>query len=62
MLKQPVYITGLFSISALGTSDDGLFQKYQSRKHYLSQREINGYNLWLGELSDAEKKEINDPH
>ncbi|RNC92490.1 MAG: beta-ketoacyl synthase [Allomuricauda sp.] len=58
MLKQPIYITSLFSTSALGTSGEGFFKDYQNGKHYLTQREIDGHLLWVGALPFAAKKAI----
>ena len=58
MLKEPVSITALSTISALGSNEDKILDAYQNPHHFLTQKVIGDESIWVGELPIAEKKEI----
>lgn len=73
MLIEPIHITALSSISAIGTSGDLIFEAYQNPAHLFVQREFNGQKKWVAELpgelraqiqelrdSDAKYKKLDD--
>ena len=52
---QPIYISALSSISALGSNKDQIWQSYQEQKHYLSRW---NKECFVGQLSNADKAMI----
>ncbi|WP_343488153.1 beta-ketoacyl synthase N-terminal-like domain-containing protein [Allomuricauda sp. d1] len=57
-LKQSIHITALSSISALGNSQEEVWQSYQSGKHFLSKTQIGKQSVWAAPLPRAIKEEI----
>ena len=53
-MKQPIFITAISSISALGFKPEDVWENYQSKEHFFS--ELDG-NL-VSQLSDDAKQEI----
>lgn len=58
MLKAPIYVTALSSISALGSDSDAIFKAYQDGDHLLIRKEFGGEETWVGALPDTEKEAI----
>ena len=58
MLKQPIYISGLGSISAIGSSESDLLKAYENPAHYLSVETVAESNHWVARLPDTAKEEI----
>lgn len=58
MLKEPISITALSSISALGSDEKSIKSAYQNPDHFLTQRVIGNQNVWVGELPKQEKKAL----
>ncbi len=50
MLKEPISITALTSISALGQDTDRIWKTYQNEGHCLSELELNGKKVWAAPL------------
>nr|WP_299072336.1 beta-ketoacyl synthase N-terminal-like domain-containing protein [uncultured Allomuricauda sp.] len=58
MLKQPISITAISSISPLGNSLEQVWESYQKETHILVQTEICKAPVWVGALADALHEEI----
>jgi len=50
-LNNPISITALSSISALGNTQEEIWQNYLSDKHFLCEKEVNGKSVFIGQLS-----------
>jgi 3-oxoacyl-(acyl-carrier-protein) synthase len=59
-LKYPISITGLSSISALGSDSDTIFDAYQNSNHNLTQKRIGNQKVWVGALPEKEKAAIDN--
>ncbi|WP_298792687.1 beta-ketoacyl synthase N-terminal-like domain-containing protein [uncultured Allomuricauda sp.] len=51
MLKEPISITALSSISALGSTSEEVWNSYSDKDHFLSEIEIGDQNVWSSQLS-----------
>ncbi len=73
MLKEPISITALSSISSLGNSSEEMWSSYLNENHYLSKIPVGKQNVWGSTLpkkvrleienlrqSDAKYKELDD--
>jgi len=58
MLKNPISITALSTISALGSDRGTILSAYQKPNHFLTHKFIGNQKVWVGELPNAEKGEI----
>ncbi|NAY91954.1 beta-ketoacyl synthase [Muricauda sp. JGD-17] len=58
MLKNPISITALASISALGDHWEKVWPVYQTHRHYLSEINIDGQSVWAAVLPESIKLEI----
>lgn len=58
MLKEPISITALSSLSALAGDAKGILKAYQNPAHCFVQREFEGNEVWVGELQNIEKEAI----
>jgi 3-oxoacyl-[acyl-carrier-protein] synthase II len=59
-LKNPISITSIASISAIGSSEEEIWQNYLSDKHFLSTKEVLGKNVFVGQLSEMYQQKIKD--
>ena len=50
-MNNPISITALSSISALGNTQEEIWQNYLSDKHFLCEKEVNGKSVFIGQLS-----------
>ena len=50
MLKEPISITALTSISALGQDTECIWETYQNDGHCLSELDLNGKKVWAAPL------------
>ena len=50
MLKEPISITALTSISALGQDTERIWETYQNDGHCLSELDLNGKKIWAAPL------------
>lgn len=57
-LKEPIAITAISSISALGSKSESILKHYQNEDHALSQKSIGGQPIWVGELPEEEQASI----
>ncbi len=60
VLKKPISITALSSISSLGSNPSEIWDSYQETTHGFAQKNINGKKVWVSELSENQKREIAD--
>jgi 3-oxoacyl-(acyl-carrier-protein) synthase len=57
-LSEPISITAISSISALGTSLEDTWAAYQSPNHHFVKKEFNGNLEWVSPLSEKVKQEV----
>ena len=60
MLKEPISITAITSISSLGMTAVEVEKAYQSSDHFLQHVPIGKESFWVGQLSKASKKVIQE--
>lgn len=61
MLKEPISITALSSISALGETQEKAWQAYSSKdEHFLSETNIGEQKVWVSQLPESIKLKIKD--
>lgn len=58
VLNQPISITAIHSIAALGSSPDEIWSNYLEDTHKLVKSEFNGLQEWIAPLSKSSKDEI----
>jgi 3-oxoacyl-[acyl-carrier-protein] synthase II len=59
-VKNPISITSIASISAIGSSVEEIWKNYLSDKHFLSQKKVLGKNVFVGQLSNIHQQKIED--
>ena len=59
-MNNPISITALSSISALGNTQEEIWQNYLSDKHFLCQKEVCGKFVFVGELSQKSQDIIKE--
>lgn len=57
-LQHPIYITGISTISALGSHPDDIWTSYLSQRSFLKPKDIDNTPTFVGELSKKDKAEI----
>lgn len=60
MLKEPISITALSSISALGESLEEVWQSYNRNEHFLSEALIGEQKVWISQLPESIKLKIEE--
>ncbi|MEX0274952.1 MAG: beta-ketoacyl synthase N-terminal-like domain-containing protein [Flavobacteriaceae bacterium] len=50
MLKEPIYITALSSVSSLGSTEEEVWDSYRGDHHCLTKEEIGGETVWTSRL------------
>lgn len=58
MLKEPISITSMASISSLGSSLDAVWVNYQNKHHFLGKRAFGNHEEWVGVFQETDQKEI----
>lgn len=58
MLKGPISITAISSISSLGNSSEEIWNSYLDDNHYLSEVTIGKQNVWGSTLTNSVRSEI----
>jgi len=58
MLKEPISITAISSISSLGQSFDEVWESYENDNHFLTEADIGGQSVWVSKLSETVKGAI----
>lgn len=59
-MNQPISITSISSISALGNNPKEIWQNYLLDSHFLSEKKINGKAVFVGQISEENQQKIND--
>ena len=59
-MKQPISITAVASISALGSNLEEVWQNYLLDEHFLSEKDVNGKKVFVGQISEENQKIIAD--
>ncbi|RUA11250.1 MAG: beta-ketoacyl synthase [Flavobacteriia bacterium] len=59
-MKEPISITALSSISALGESQEEVWQSYTRNEHFLSETFIGEQKVWVSQLPESIKLKIGD--
>jgi 3-oxoacyl-(acyl-carrier-protein) synthase len=57
-LKEPISITSVASISALGKTQESIWEQYQNDKPALSIKKFDAFSAWVAAISEENKKEI----
>lgn len=57
-MKQPISITSIASISALGNNQSLIWENYQNDAHCLSVKEFNNFTAWVAQIPEEDQKEI----
>jgi len=57
---QPISITSIASISAIGSSQNEIWENYLINKHFLSKKEVNGMPVFVGQLSEENQQKITE--
>ncbi len=57
-MNKPISITAISSISSLGTSYEDIWNSYQNGKHHISEKEVSGKPVFVSQISDESKQEI----
>lgn len=55
---KPISITGLASISALGSTPEHIWQQYLSEAHHITKHQYDGGSAFVAQLTEADKDEI----
>ena len=58
MLKEPVAITAISSLSSLGSKPKDILEAYQNPKHCLTYKKFGNQSVWVGQLPESEKEEL----
>jgi len=59
-MKQPISITAVASISALGSNLEEVWQNYLFDEHFLSEKDVNGKKVFVGQISEENQNIIAD--
>ena len=59
-LNQPISITSIASISAIGNSQKEIWESYLLEKHFLSEKKIGDKSVFVGEISNENQHKIKD--
>jgi 3-oxoacyl-[acyl-carrier-protein] synthase II len=60
MLKQPVFINSIASISALGTTSVEIWNNYLHENSLFQKLEANQKNYWVSKFSEKEMEQLNE--
>lgn len=55
---QPISITSIASISAVGSSQNEIWENYLLDQHFLSEKEVSGKPVFVGQLSEEQQQKI----
>ncbi|WP_420603821.1 beta-ketoacyl synthase N-terminal-like domain-containing protein [Flagellimonas sp.] len=58
MLKEPISITALSSISALGSSSEEVWKSYLDENHFFSEINVGNQKVWASKLPNAIKSSL----
>ena len=57
-MKEPISITSIASISALGNSQEEIWNNYLNDNHFISEKKFDDFLALVAQLSEESKKEI----
>lgn len=57
-LKEPISITSIASISALGNSQEEIWNNYLNDNHFISEKKFDNFSALVAQLTEESKKEI----
>ena len=57
-MNQPISITSIASISALGNNPNEIWENYLLDNHFLSEKKVSGKSVFVGQLSKDNQKKI----
>lgn len=57
-MKEPISITAIASISALGSNTDEVYNSYKSDHHFLAEKALQNNSVFVGKLSKESENEI----
>ncbi len=55
---QPISITAISSISALGNNETSIWKRYKSKQHSISKTAFENFTAWVAKISEEDQKEI----
>ncbi len=58
MLKEPISITALSSLSALGSNLNEVWSSYSEPRHEFSEKKIGEQTVWVSELTKTQKSRV----
>lgn len=58
ILKEPISITSVASISALGKNQSEIWKNYQKDTHFITSKKFDAFTAWAAEISDEVKDKI----
>lgn len=58
ILKEPISITSVASISALGKNQREIWENYQKDTHFITSKKFDAFTAWAAEISEEVKDEI----
>ncbi|WP_437396378.1 beta-ketoacyl synthase N-terminal-like domain-containing protein [Flagellimonas lutimaris] len=58
MLKEPISITAISSISSLGQTFDEVWESYENDSHFLTEADIGNQSVWVSKLTETVKGAI----
>lgn len=58
MLKDPISITALTSLSSLGSASDVIWNNYKNNLHFLEQRPFGEALEWVASLQEADRQQV----
>jgi 3-oxoacyl-(acyl-carrier-protein) synthase len=59
-MMQPISITSIASISAIGSSQKEIWENYLCDKHFLSEKKIGENSVFVGKISDDNQQKIEE--
>ncbi len=57
-MQNPISVTAISSLSALGNDSNEIWGNYQSEKHFITKQEIGGREVYVAPLSESSEQEI----
>jgi 3-oxoacyl-(acyl-carrier-protein) synthase len=57
-MNSPISITGMASLSAIGSESNQIWENYLNDKHFITSKDFNSFSAFVAQLSEDDKKEI----
>jgi hypothetical protein len=55
-MNSPISITGMASLSAIGSEKNQIWENYLNDKHFITSKGFDGFSAFVSQLSDDDKK------